>query len=115
MDAYNANPSSMEAAINNFASTSFDIKVAILGDMFELGHDSEKEHKNILELTMKKNFTKIILVGSMFYKINNDKKLPTFRNTDDLIFWLNENKLTGATILVKGSRGVKMEKIVPYL
>jgi len=115
MDAYNANPSSMEAAISNFASTSFTNKIVILGDMFELGDDSEKEHLKILELVINKNFSRIILVGSMFYKINKNKKISTFRNNDELSSWLRKNKFQGATILVKGSRGVKMEKILDAL
>ncbi len=115
MDAYNANPSSMEAAINNFASTSFENKTVILGDMFELGYDSEKEHLKILNLIIEKKFAKIILVGNMFYKINKDKNIPTFRNTDELSVWLREKNFSGLTILVKGSRGVKMEKIIDTL
>ncbi len=112
MDAYNANPSSMEAAINNFANTSYKNKVVIMGDMFELGDYSEQEHLNILDLTIKKKFSKIILVGNMFSKINKDKCIPTFQNSDELAVWLKENKITASTILVKGSRGVKMEKII---
>jgi UDP-N-acetylmuramoyl-tripeptide--D-alanyl-D-alanine ligase len=115
VDAYNANPSSMELAINNFAATSYTNKTVILGDMFELGQDSEKEHLKILNLILRMNFSKIILVGSMFSKINNDKNIPTFINSDELASWLGKNKIPGATILIKGSRGVKMEKIIDYL
>jgi len=114
MDAYNANPSSMEAAINNFAATSFNNKVVILGDMLELGDESEKEHTNALNLAIKKDFAKIILVGNVFKKINKNE-IPTFVNTEELAVWLKENKLIGATILVKGSRGIKMEKIIDTL
>jgi UDP-N-acetylmuramoyl-tripeptide--D-alanyl-D-alanine ligase len=115
MDAYNANPSSMEVAIDNFSAISYENKIVILGDMFELGNDSEKEHKNILNLINRKNFSKILLVGNMFYKINKNKNIPTFQNIEDLAIWLKKNELKGATILVKGSRGVKMEKILEAL
>ena len=115
MDAYNANPSSMEASINNFATIAFDNKVVILGDMLELGNESEKEHLKILELANKKKFDKIILVGKIFNKINNNSEIPTFKGTDDLAIWLKINKIMGKTIFVKGSRGIKLENILNLL
>jgi UDP-N-acetylmuramoyl-tripeptide--D-alanyl-D-alanine ligase len=83
--------------------------------MFELGDYSEAEHRKILELAINKKVSRIILAGSMFFKINKDKNIPTFKNTDELADWLGVNRISGATILVKGSRGVKMEKIIEAL
>jgi len=83
--------------------------------MLELGNESEKEHLKILELANKKKFDKIILVGKIFNKINNNSEIPTFKSTDDLAIWLKKNKIMGKTLFVKGSRGIKLENILKLL
>ncbi len=115
MDAYNANPTSMEAAINNFAESTFKNKVLILGEMLELGEESNKEHKLILELALKWKFENILLSGSEYPGHIVKENVLVFRNSDELASYLDKNRLKEKTILIKGSRGNKLEKIQKYL
>lgn len=113
LDAYNANPSSMENALNNFISLSGK-KALILGDMLELGSISIAEHKNIIDYISSSGIEKIFLVGKIFYSLKSDKFL-CFENVDNLINHLSNNKVYGYNILIKGSRGINLEKAIPYL
>ena len=116
LDAYNANPSSMHLAIDNFSKQSFHHKVVILGDMFELGEYSGTEHKNILMKCMKSNFDKTILVGVQFSNLKDE--FPDYRfflNTDELKNHLKSSEIVDSMVLIKGSRGMQLEKIVDYL
>lgn len=113
IDAYNANPSSMAAAINNFTQIDSSAKWLILGDMLELGADSENEHRNVVELLKKNELKNVFLVGSEFKKTNSG--FIHFDNTDTLNKYLAETPLSGYTILVKGSRGIKLESVVNNL
>lgn len=113
MDAYNANPVSMKAAILNLSSQ-VGSKLAILGDMRELGEYSEKEHSDILELISNAGIDNAILVGKEFFNIS-DKRYPTFKTTEEAKEYLQANKVTGSTILVKGSRGIKLEILLEEL
>jgi len=115
-DAYNANPSSMEVAINNFASLSEDRKILMLGDMGELGSHSEAEHKALLENIEDLNFTKVYLAGDEFLK-NKDvfKSFVFHKTTESLINEINEDKPTGAHILLKGSRFMAMDRLAEVL
>ena len=116
LDAYNANPSSMQVAISNFAEMKADNKLLIIGEMRELGNISEDAHKNILELIKKNNFTNVFLVGHHFEAIaNNYIFTHYFPDTDTLIEYLKKNEIRHAFILVKGSRGNKLERITEYL
>ncbi len=110
LDAYNANPSSMENAILNFAKMDVENKVLIIGDMLELGSYSLDEHQNILNLIEKNNLKDVILVGKDFSKQNKNYK--SFNNSDEARDYLIKNPIKNATILVKGSRGIKLEKIM---
>lgn len=111
VDAYNANPSSMAVALDNLALAS-GRKVALLGDMRELGADSAAEHKRIVErLKGQESF----LVGEEFTKAAAGSGIPCFPTSDTLAEWLQENPLQGCTVLVKGSRGTRMEKVIPSL
>ncbi len=111
VDAYNANPSSMKVALDNLA-LSEGRKVALLGDMRELGADSEKEHKKIVD---RLKGQEAILVGSEFKKAAEGTGIPVFDTSDALADWLRANPLSGCTVLVKGSRGTRMEKVIDAL
>lgn len=109
-DCYNANPSSMEAAINASSAS-----VAILGDMFELGSFSEIEHKRIFNLAEKK-FKTLILAGKNFSEAAKGRKSISFLTTDQLLEWMKKNPpIVNSQILLKGSRGMKMEKLLDLL
>ncbi len=114
MDAYNANPTSMEAAIKSFLAMKANKKVLILGDMLELGNDSEQEHKKIVELLVKGGFKEVLLVGDIFSGVGNGV-FKTFGNHEALKLFLESEILQGKTILVKGSRGIKLENVLPAL
>lgn len=114
MDAYNANPTSMEAAIKSFLAMKANEKVLILGDMLELGNDSEQEHKKIVELLVKGGVKEVLLVGDVFSCVGNGV-FKTFGNHEALKLFLESNILQGKTILVKGSRGIKLENVLPAL
>lgn len=117
IDAYNANPTSMLASVSNFVSIKVDNKVMVLGDMRELGNDSLVEHKKTLELIDFDDFKCVYLVGAEFTKavIELDllriSNLATFADSDKLYDFLREYPLKDSFILVKGSRGIKLERI----
>ena len=116
MDAYNANPTSMRAALLNFEKLNDKIKVAILGDMFELGHEAEKEHQNIVDLASTQLLDKIILIGANFYKTKIvSPKVEVFESFDDFKDNFNLSELELATILIKGSRGMALERVLELL
>ena len=118
-DAYNANPSSMAAALDNFALLQADCKIAMLGDMRELGEDSVQEHVKILEKLGDCGLTHACLVGEEFKKALDEAGTPAyvkwFATADDLAAALAERPLTGATVLVKGSNSIRMGKVLPTL
>ena len=118
-DAYNANPSSMAAALDNFALLQSDCKIVMLGDMRELGEDSVKEHVKILKKLDDCGLTHACLVGDEFRKALEEAGTPAFvkwfATSDDLAAALAERPLTGATVLVKGSNSMRMGKVIPTL
>lgn len=114
LDAYNANPTSVGYAIENLKNVRPDSpKIAVLGDMLELGKYSAKEHQQIAKRAAKAGFEHVFLVGEEFGKIElPGKKFRHFATTDELReFWTSEG-FSGYTVLVKGSRGVKLEGLV---
>ena len=115
LDAYNANPSSMRVALENFALMNTFPKIAILGDMFELGEESRVEHEAILTLVKDFDFTDVLLIGSRFCEIAADKGFRYFQSTNDAYDWLVAHPIRNASILVKGSRGMKLETLLPAL
>ena len=115
LDAYNANPSSMNAAIENFAEMNQPHKMVILGDMLELGDDSAKEHDAIVSLLKNKNLNNALLVGPFFMKSGKLINAKTFSNTDEVVDYLKQNPINNTTVLIKGSRGIKLEKVVEVL
>lgn len=115
LDAYNANPTSMRAALLNFEKQE-GYKIAILGDMFELGEDAKIEHQNITDLANSLHIDEIFLVGKNFIKSKiPSKKVVSFKSFDDLKVQLNEHKFSGNLILIKGSRGMALERVLDIL
>jgi len=113
VDAYNANPTSMRAAILNFAQMNVDAKTLILGDMLELGELSGEEHQFAVELLKQNNFKNVLLVGPEFKNTKNDYRC--FENVSELQEFIEEHPITDNYILIKGSRGIKLEKILTSL
>jgi len=115
MDAYNANPTSMRASINSFSQNNSRNRYLILGDMLELGEYSAKEHRDILELIREKNFQNVYLVGKEFSGASQSFNYLAFNNAEELCHFLEENPIKNGTLLIKGSRGIKLEKVLQYL
>lgn len=113
-DYYNANPSSISAALDNFAALSADKKVLILGDMFELGEESISEHTVIVEKAIGIKADVKIFIGKNFFQ-NRSEDAQFYETTDEAYESLKLNPLSNATVLIKGSRGMKMEKLVEIL
>lgn len=112
LDTYNANPSSMTASLLNF-NTFEGSKTIIIGDMLELGDQSETEHLNILNLAKKLDFDQVITVGHQFKKINDFS--VSFLTTNDLVSYLESNPIVSDNILLKGSRGIALEKSIDFI
>ncbi len=116
LDAYNANPSSMELAIENLANMDTKNKVAILGDMFELGDFSASEHERMLKLVSEKGFRLVFACGKEFSKHRDAfPKVYFYEDRTTLFDWLKENEIGNCTVLLKGSRGMALEKLVEVL
>lgn len=116
LDAYNANPSSMSAAITNLASMKANKKVLILGDMFELEDEAVAEHQAIGKLIREKGFSDVYLCGSLFKSALHE--FPTakyFTKKEELVDELKQYPIRNATILVKASRGIGLETVVDFL
>ena len=107
LDAYNANPSSMKVALENFHLLKKENKTVILGDMFELGDSSLVEHQNIVDLAESLNFEKIIIVGEHFYKTKASKSL---KYKDFEAFKTSFRPIPNSNLLIKGSRGMALER-----
>lgn len=112
LDAYNANPTSMQHALESFAKSSSKKKIAILGDMFELGEAAAQEHQFIAQLAEQLQFSKIVLVGNEFSKTKTADTVLKFLTTAEAQEWFQQQDFTNAEILLKGSRSMKMEKVV---
>lgn len=116
LDAYNANPSSMEVAIKNFLQLDKENKIAILGDMFELGEESLQEHKNIIALLKEETDVKTYFIGSHFYANKIDSDFLFFYETfDAFATFFKEEKIQNKMILIKGSRGMALERTLELL
>ena len=118
LDAYNANPSSMEVALNHFfKEKTTHNKVLILGDMFELGEFSREEHQSIVnKISQNSIITKTYLAGENFYNTSvENNKIEKFRTSEDLINHLKKLRINDSKILVKGSRGMKLEQCLEVL
>jgi UDP-N-acetylmuramoyl-tripeptide--D-alanyl-D-alanine ligase len=114
-DSYNANPTSMQLALDSFSAIKADHKMVILGDMLELGEKSEEEHLKVLKLLQSQTAEKVILVGPVFHKISAKSGFNSFENVNNLTEFLKKEPLRGNLILIKGSRGIRLEKIYDLL
>ena len=116
LDAYNANPSSMTAAIMNFIQLDKANKIAILGDMFELGNESLSEHKKVIDLLENQSEIKTYFIGKDFYanKLNSNH-ITFFEDFNSFANFLRERKPTNSLLLIKGSRGMALEKSLELL
>jgi UDP-N-acetylmuramoyl-tripeptide--D-alanyl-D-alanine ligase len=123
VDAYNANPTSMEAALNNFASVVAERKVAMLGDMLELGEESVVEHIQVVRKALVSGIDLVCFVGGEFAKAVDEVRaegdscdsLLCFTTSQELADWLAANPITDTVVLIKGSRGTRMEKVITVL
>ncbi|MCG8577798.1 MAG: UDP-N-acetylmuramoyl-tripeptide--D-alanyl-D-alanine ligase [Flavobacteriales bacterium] len=113
VDCYNANATSMKAAIESFSEIDHDNKMVILGDMLELGSISEQEHQKIVDLLQKLSIEKALLVGTEFQKVLGD--YPIYVDWKSLIDDVGLSNLKDHLILLKGSRGIKLEELIQYL
>ena len=113
LDAYNANPSSMQVAIDHFSNLKESPKTVILGDMFELGVKSKKEHQAIVKLADSKLFENTFYVGENFDK--STTKNHQFKSFEELQNYLQKKPLINQIILIKGSRGMKLERVLEFI
>ena len=114
LDAYNANPTSMRAAILNFEKLKDNNKIAFLGDMFELGKEAELEHQSIADLIESTSINQTILIGENFNKTQTKNSLK-FKTFEDFKINFNMSSVVNSTLLIKGSRGMAMERILDLL
>lgn len=113
IDAYNANPTSMHAALKNFSELHAANKMVILGEMRELGKESREEHLGLLEFLTHADFDKVWLVGECFEELH--PQFPVFHSVDDVIAELGQHPINGHTILIKGSNGNRLFRLPEYL
>lgn len=112
LDAYNANPSSMEAALNNLFSLPHLNKIAILGDMFELGDEAPYEHKRIADFADNSLLSQVILIGKNFELAALEKKWVHFETVTEAKNYFDSLPFSTSLLLIKGSRGMKLESLV---
>ncbi|SFW33773.1 UDP-N-acetylmuramoyl-tripeptide--D-alanyl-D-alanine ligase [Sinomicrobium oceani] len=113
LDAYNANPSSMKVALENFTALPYPDKTIIIGDMFELGKEAETEHQHIADQISELPEGSVILVGENFF-LTKSKHLK-FRNFEALSMHFSEISIPGTTLFIKGSRGMALERVLDLL
>ena len=113
---YNANPSSMNAAIGEFQNSKHKNKVLILGEMKELGSYSKTEHDILLKKVDQSKFSRILCVGNEFCNLSLQyPNIKFFTNTQEIIDYIKVTPIAGATILLKGSRSIKLENLLTLL
>lgn len=116
LDAYNANPSSMQAALTNFFQLEENNKTAILGDMFELGSESFEEHQKIINFCKEQQNIHFFFVGEEFFKHKiNSEHFYFFKGFEDLSQYLQKLSFSNQLLLIKGSRGMKLERVLDFI
>lgn len=115
LDAYNANPSSMEVAINNLIGAEGENHSVILGEMLEVGPTSAEEHRNICSRLESLKMKTVCLVGKEFYQFKSNYPFNFFESVDTLNEWLKHHPFENETVMIKGSRGNKLEKAAEML
>jgi UDP-N-acetylmuramoyl-tripeptide--D-alanyl-D-alanine ligase len=114
-DSYNANPTSMMLSVKSFFDLKTTRKILILGDMLELGDKSEEEHLKLLSEIKPLNPEKVLLVGSTFQKVSTGFNFNSFQDLGSLRDYLKAEPIKGSLILIKGSRGMALEKVYDLL
>jgi UDP-N-acetylmuramoyl-tripeptide--D-alanyl-D-alanine ligase len=114
-DFYNANPSSMAAALTNISSLEAINKIAIIGDMFELGKEAAEQHKKIAELAANSQLNTVMLIGNFFYALKDQYEGLFFKTPQEAGEWIKNNPIKDSLILLKGSRGMALEQLLPDL
>lgn len=115
LDAYNANPSSMKAAVLQFSLLKAPFKMVILGDMMELGTESRNEHAELVRLIRSLSFQQVILIGNHFCQAAGDGQETCFKETSQAAQWLRQHPVNQATVLLKGSRLMQLETLKDVL
>lgn len=116
LDAYNANPSSMAAALENLDLMEGNPKIAILGDMFELGSQAEAEHQQLIDDFSTSNVDKVFAIGANFHQTRiTSAKIKKFETFEDFKAWFQPSEFNAGTILIKGSRGMALERVMELL
>jgi len=115
LDAYNANPTSMNLAIDNFISEHGREGLFILGDMLELGEAAEDEHEILISRLKERGIQDIILVGEIFRKVASEEKYIIFETVKELVEWLSQNPVNARNVFIKGSRKIALEEAVDSL
>ena len=115
LDAYNANPTSMKLVLSNFNNISEKNKILFIGDMYELGENSHEMHQDIVRTIEEMNFDQTYLLGDLFNKTKFSSKIKAFSNLEELNNNVNIKEISNSTILIKGSRGMQLEKIMDFL
>jgi UDP-N-acetylmuramoyl-tripeptide--D-alanyl-D-alanine ligase len=111
LDAYNANPTSMKAAIENFAHIPSANKILVLGGMMELGKESIQEHENLISLINNYTWNDVLLVGGDFKQVSHN--FLYVNSADEAAGWLNQQHFQQTYFLIKGSRSIQLEKVLP--
>jgi len=114
LDAYNANPMSVEKAIQNLSNINHSNKIMILGDMFELGQEQDKEHVNVINQSLNSGIKEVYFVGDIFNRLNQTA-YKSFKTTNELKQYFKRNQMKEAFVLIKGSRGMKLEQLLDCL
>jgi len=116
LDAYNANPESMKVAIENLSQISAKNKVAILGDMYEVGKNSLEEHQKLIQMLSSSDIQTAYLIGNQFSEtLVNDENIIQYRNIEDFRINMDRSKLRQAMILIKASRGMALERVLDFI
>ena len=113
LDAYNANPTSMQLALSSFNDMKEEKKIVFIGDMFELGKNSHQMHQEIVYTVEKMNFDQTFIIGELFNKTKHSSNIRSFKNLNDLKG--NMDEISNSVILIKGSRGMKLENILDFI
>lgn len=114
-DFYNANPSSMTAALNNLKALNATYKTAIIGDMFELGPEAADQHYLVAKLALENQIDSVIFIGKNFYQFKSQFEGAFFENPEEAKAYLHTNPIKESLVLLKGSRGMALEQLLPLL
>lgn len=115
LDAYNANPTSMAAAIENLEEIDRKPKAVILGDMFEMGAQAKEEHQHLVDKLKRSNLDRIYLVGENFYRTTSGENILKYKTFEDFTAGFNPSEFENSVLLIKGSRGMALERILEFL